>query len=251
MRGRYKQKRKRKKAKQDFPSQIVVDDPSCQEHPDNRKEDHVVEIEKNWKGLLKNKISDTAAAALFISVLALCAAFWQGCISRQTMRIDERPWLKIIPQMDVRGPQEGMAQLGTIKLLNSGKTPAKNIFVDVDIEKLPSNNNPSLDYNNPHVIAKTGMLYPGQETTPVDFIPVGTLRDLQMFYLIPINSDEMRRFSLGEMVFVVYVKASYTDFFHVEHWTHFCTWIANETVTKEPRQHNVNDCTEYNDTDNN
>jgi hypothetical protein len=95
------------------------------------------------------------------------------------------------------------------------------------------------------------MLYPNVETTPVDYIPVGTLRDPQTFYLVPISADEMKQFALGDMVLVIYVKASYTDFFRVQHWTHFCTWIANDTVSKEPRKYNVGACTTYNDTDDN
>jgi hypothetical protein len=68
MSGRHGHQRKKKKTERPSASQVVIEEAPCQEHPDNRKEDQVTDTNSNPKSLLRDKIFDTAAAAVFISI---------------------------------------------------------------------------------------------------------------------------------------------------------------------------------------
>src|ERR1700692_4794226 len=174
MSGRHGNKHKKKKTAHQPTSQVAIDEPPCQEHPDNRKEDHVAETAKNGKDLLRDKIFDTAAAAVFISVLALVAYFWQGCIMRRAMRVDQRAWVSI--PFPNSFPLNGTSIPVVTQIINSGKTPAKGLLVDIVATVFNKSDKPTVgDFSivHPHErLHAPGVVFP-HDPVPVDSF-VGT-----------------------------------------------------------------------------
>src|SRR5256885_11766673 len=124
MSGRHGNQRKKKKTEQQ--PAPVVKETLCKEHPDRREEANVKETDHNrqdWR---------FGAATLFISILALVAAFAQAYIMRQAMRLDQRAW--VAPQSLVIHPKSGEPIFAQAVIANSGKTFAFKVSTDFSLK---------------------------------------------------------------------------------------------------------------------
>lgn len=61
----------------------------------------------------------------------------------------------------------------------------------------------------------------------------------------------MKEYNAGDKYYIVYGKVTYTHFFKVPHWTHFCAWVAAPPKTTEMKAVKAKRCTLYNDVDDN
>jgi hypothetical protein len=74
------------------------------------------------------------ASAIFISILALFASFWQACLMRTAMRVDQRAWVSIsrLVQKSLTGGggDDAGKWVGAyeVQMSNSGKTPAIKFY---------------------------------------------------------------------------------------------------------------------------
>jgi len=84
----------------------------------------------------------------------------------------------------------------------------------------------------PVVRASTGALFPN--------VPAGQPIEY------PFSQSDLEDFKQGRAFVVVYGQATYSDFFHVGHWTKFCTFFGAITGGYTAKK-----CTDYNDIDEN
>ena len=131
---------------------------------DNKKEPSM-RFRERLRVLLERSSLTDRIIAFFTFVLA-CAAIYQFVImgnQLDTMRKDERPWLKIDFTLNTLQANQPIA--GTIHVVNNGKTPARAITADMAIERVRNGELPRLTYPLPHPRFTTGLLFPN---TPVD-----------------------------------------------------------------------------------
>jgi hypothetical protein len=189
------------------------------------------------------------AMAMFTAVLTIIAAVQACLISNQTdtMKKDQRPWIKMTNIPVSNTMNENTTIIGHLQLINSGKTPAKNVVVKISVQKFAKDHVPNCSYTLPQPNAVFGVLYPNAPTGAVESPPYGVQTKPGEFE--PFGLDDMKKFANWDLYYVVCAEATYTDFFHRGHVTHFCEWSAANSPT--PREFSARACTEYNSVDDN
>jgi len=83
-------------------------------------------------------------------------------VQRQ-MRQDQRAWIVFTPAPPV--VEDNGPFLQSFKFVNTGKTPAKRIWIDADIEVVKNADSPRLRYGHGHIhaITTTGIFYPNSD----------------------------------------------------------------------------------------
>jgi hypothetical protein len=188
--------------------------------------------------------------AIFTGVLA-CAAIYQFVImgnQLDTMRKDQRPWVKV---SFTPAPIQPLTPIGgTVHLVNNGKTPARGtVRGDFAVETVKNGEQPKLNYPAPHTKFTTGLITPNDIPTdvPVERARSGANKAPEADPLIASEFDD---FNQVKIFFVVYGTVYYADFFGTQHWTKFCTVILppnpppGSTMTGQS-------CTNYGDVDSN
>lgn len=218
-------------------------------NPSHSNRRHEKENSVSFREAVKRSSFTDWCIAAFTLVLTVVAIYQLIVTGGQldTMRKDQRPWLKIINATpDNIVLTEGQTALGSIQVLNSGKTPAKDVHLEVTMQKLRSDEIPSPDWGRPHVIASTGTVFPNVTSKPLAF-GLGK-EEINASGFTAITQDDVQQFDTGKVYFVVYGKAIYTDFFGTDHWTHFCVYRVNGNIDVSVP---ARPCTQYNDVDNN
>jgi hypothetical protein len=260
--GKGKYKRKRERAKQrahqqaeqtPFPDSVVVPTKEQGKTPKTTesKRSDKKESSMGLREMMKRSSFTDWCIMLFTGVLAVAAIYQFIIMGSQldTMRKDQRPWIKITFSADKIA---ALAPLGgTIHLVNSGKTPAKGIVHgEFVVEIIKNGNEPKLDYpSSPHAHFTTGMIVPNDAPNDVAVYrmreeansPSGAVADT-------LTVNEVEDFTGLKTFIIIYGTVHYADFFGADHWTKFCQPIirenANAVFTFRP-------CSNYGDVDSN
>jgi hypothetical protein len=228
MSGRHSNKRKAKKTAKPPATHVTVKESRCQEHPDDRTENDMEEITNNSKGfieLLKDKVFDTAAAAVFISVLALVAYFWQACIMRTAMRVDQRAWISLskISNSGKFASGESFAVGAAYK--NIGKTPAKNVYASVTIEPRVQGEEPRFERDTSNAVS-IGTMVPNSDYYGSVILTTCHLEggngERGPDFTCPLTDEEFRDVQNGSQTVYIHGRVSYEDVFDHPHWFRFC-----------------------------
>jgi hypothetical protein len=173
---------------------------------------------------------------LWIEGVALAAAILIGYIAIHqwyAMKVDERPWVRVwIDMAPVQTLNPSIS--GTLHILDSGKTPARKADGTYFIEKVTNGTNPTFPEGRPLHMVLTGTQFPSVQTdAPINFYPL--------------SQTELNDLNAKKIFFVIYGRFTYKDFFGTRHWTKFCQpWML-----VSPGYYTFQDCTEYNDIDDN
>jgi hypothetical protein len=258
--GKYKRKRERARQKAEEEvndiglsnSEAVA--PEKQPEPtkkSNAKGGDKKEIPMGFSEAVKRSSFTDWCIAAFTLVLSVVAIYQYIVMGGQldTMRKDQRPWLKVVSTADYTKIVENATVMGTTQVFNFGKTPAKNVFVEIAVERLQKDESPKLADDVLAMTAKEGVIFPN--ATDRDPIPFGIVKDAtQRSDFEPISKDDARKFAAGELFYVIYGRAVYTDFFKTQHWTQFCRWLATPPPPQEQtRTFTAARCIKYNDLD--
>jgi hypothetical protein len=241
MSGAHHNRHKKKKTTNHLAA-IPINTEAPRQNPENRNGDDVKDANHNPPGFLKDWRVD---AAILVSVLALLAYFTQACYMRKTMRVDQRAWISIpFPSFPLNGAFIPVA----MQIINSGKTPAKGLVVDVFASVLNKDDKTTVgDFSigHPHErLHAPGVVFP-RDPVPVN-ISVGTyLPEGGQDATVP---DEALRQDVasGKRYILFYGRATYQDVFEVEHYTQFCTGSGRGIPSNVLR-----DCLTYNAVDSN
>jgi len=240
MDGKHSNKHPNKKTEHHPALEPIAKKVMSQEHPDQKTTNYVKDTDRDPPR------SRIALAGLLISVLVLLVYFTQACFMRKAMRVDQRAWVSI--------PFPNSFQLTgasipvVTQIINSGKTPAKGLLVDVFASVLNKGDKVSVgDFSTGHPherLHAPGVIFP-HDPVPVN-ISVGTyLPDGGEQLTVP---DETLRQGIasGERFILFYGRATYHDVFEVEHYTQFCTGTGSGIPSDV-----LKDCLRYNDVDSN
>ncbi|MBZ5598559.1 MAG: hypothetical protein LAN83_09565 [Acidobacteriia bacterium] len=194
------------------------------------------------KSLIKNKVLDVA---VFISLLALFAYFWQACIMRRAMRVDQRAWVSI--PFPVNFPLNGTSIPANTQIKNSGKTPAKNAKGDVIATIFSQLDKPTIgDFSvgHPHEQLETpGVIFP-DAPVPVS-IYVGTYHATGK-EVTTVDEALRQDIYIGKRFILFYGRINYSDVYDIQHWTQFCTGSGSGIPSDL-----LKECLRYNDVDTN
>jgi hypothetical protein len=178
-----------------------------------------------------SKFTDWCVAG-FTFVLAVVAIYQFVVMNGQldTMRKDQRPWIKIA---FVQDKLTALAPLGgTIRLVNNGKTPAKGIIRgDFAVEIVQNGDQPKLDYPWPHTRFTTGMIMPNDAPNDLAVYRVRAEHNASGWVPDNLTLTEFNDFTAFKTFIVVYGTVHYSDFFGTDHWTKFCTPLVPERAT--------------------
>lgn len=179
-----------------------------------------------------------------------------AAINKQ-MRLDQRAWVTSTTKTPVLQDEGPIFQ--QFRLTNTGKTPAKNLRVEADIEVVPSRASPRLSYlAGPHTVIVLGILYPN---TPMD-VTVDRRQQGYSYLDKPYLLSHSEYLSLldGTSYVATYMLISYDDVFKVRHWQQLCVWNPVADPSTLPRtegkggmvietRFNALACSKYNDAD--
>jgi len=238
--GRHGHQRKKKKSKDLSAAPTGVHDVLCQEHPNHEEENDMKEAEKNPHSFLKDWRLDVTA---FISIIALFAYFTQACYTRKAMRVDQRAWVSV--PFPNTFPSNGAELQAITQIIDSGKTPAKEVQGDVIATVFKKDDNPTIgDFSIGHSHERfhaPGVVFPN---APIPItIPLGTYEAFGK-KIIPADETLRKDIDEGKRFILFFGRLTYSDVFGVEHFMQFCTGsghgIPSDTLTS---------CLRYNDLD--
>lgn len=190
----------------------------------------------------------TTAAAVFLFVQLLLSnqnlteTRKQTSLSRHTAEIDQRASVNVtyaFPATLVAGQGIG----AKLQLNNTGKTPAKHLFVAYVVELHRSIDSPSLKLGAGQT-GELGILFPNSPEA-VDAVILTGLGNPRFEKW---TAETIRQFNNAETYVAVFGAIAYDDVFNVPHWLKFCRWFH---TTLKSGSFGAKTCTEYNDTDNN
>lgn len=194
--------------------------------------------EKKWADIaLHNRI---LIGLTFGTVLAGTAVTWiygwQLNVMRQTLRTDQRPWIKVTADF---APIEPLKRVVVnVHTVNNGKTPAKTVEAHFIVQKIKNGFSPDFKYSVPHLRVRNGVFFPNVTHDAATY-------DLNA---PPLTQQEFDDYLARKIYFVMYANVEYADFFHIKHWTHICIFqqptSGDGGVTAYP-------CSQYNDVDDN
>jgi len=169
-----------------------------------------------------------------------------ACLSVKALRVDQRAWVSI--PFPKSFPLDGISIPIAIQIVNSGKTPAKGVLVDVFASVVSKDDKPTVgDFSigHPHErLHAPGVIFPN-DPVPVN-ISVGTyLAEGGEKATVP--DEALRQDIAGGRRFILFFgRATYRDVFGIEHYTQFCTG-SGPGIPSETLKH----CLNYNDVDSN
>jgi hypothetical protein len=253
--GKYKRKREdTKQHAQQETKQVPVSDSVVVPAEEKEKTPATTKPKRNGKkeslmGLREmiERPSLTDSCIMFFTGVLAAAAIYQFIImggQLDVMRKDQRPWIKLtFDRLNVKGVGSPIG--GFLRANNDGKTPAKQYAGKCAMEKVRIGDQPKLDYGNA-VNFTGGTIFPNDPQARACNIqqtiyhPTGPADEA-----VILTKTDSEDYANGRIVFVAYGSVSYSDFFHVQHWTKYCAFFAM------PEEVTVQNCTDYNDVDNN
>lgn len=157
-------------------------------------------------------------------------------------RTDERAWMGFSFMGGNLGLTIGQSFLVPTELLNSGKTPARQIMGDIVVRVIAKGETLDFDYTPGHgntaYQINAGTIFP-KGTIKESFEGLVHGRKEASF---DTYKTHIRRI-IGLRAFIaVYGDITYIDIFGASHWTHYCRYVTAPALISEQ-------CTKYNDTD--
>jgi hypothetical protein len=185
----------------------------------------------------------------------------QLAVAERQIRIDQRPWLKIIFLGD--DPDHAKEAYNTttqvvggplkipLRIVNAGKTPAFHIIGDFVIELVPVGEEPNIPRRRDGrklaaQRARTSIIYQGSGGF-LD-VPVKRIGNVGNGKLeeVPVSLEESHRIDSKTAYAVVWGRVRYSDAFGVSHWTKYCNAIMAGASYVDS-----NKCSNYGGMDNN
>jgi hypothetical protein len=261
--GKYNRKREhaRQKAEQEvskirFPDAEVVSpekQPKTAQKSNPQRSDKK-EIPMGFRESVKRSSFTDWCIASFTLVLSVVAIYQYVVMGGQldVMRKDQRPWIKLA--FNTLTLKVGSPIGGNLHTTNNGKTPAKKFEGKFAIEKVKNGEQPRLDYGTSWVKFTGGAVFPNDpQVQAVNMTQTVNHPSGPAYEAVTLNQVDWDDYTRGNIFFVAYGSISYSDFFRVQHWTKYCTFVGapESPATVSPKQFTAQNCTDYNDVDDN
>jgi hypothetical protein len=190
------------------------------------------------------QMTNAARTARAAQIQAEAAQAGVKAIQRQ-MRQEQRAWINLTVNL----PQEfkeNEGVTGSIHLINTGKTPAKNLVGQFVIEEVKNGESPIFIYSGiARTIMSAGSVFPNSTldgTVPWSHKAQGTTNVGPTI----VNTADIKNLTDGKVFFVIHGRIDYRDVFNAPHWVTVCGWTAAPA-----RNYTAKKCSDYNNVDNN
>ena len=235
---KHPRKRRKKKQREDKPGLVqegdaVVSNNKGHENPDIR-----------W--------IDRPRTMNILTLLILCSyvvlafiSFRQLRLTQQSLRTDERPWVKISSKVKVEGLVEDVPLSAIMEFKNVGKTAAKDVYMEIVMQVTPNGSIPNFGFEGPAVRNTMGAMFPNDPLT----LPIAPFTQTGKGQYQPLNLShhDLEELQAGRAYIMVYAQVFYYDIFGVQHWTRSCGW---HSVPPVEGKYTARECTAYNSIDN-
>jgi hypothetical protein len=210
---------------------------------------------KFWTGyqpMEKTTFVMTVFAVIYsITTLGL---YWIATRQLDVMRKDQRAWLEFKAQSDTPVSDKVTVQIITgqpvtypLRIINIGKTPARNIAIKVFLDIVDASQEPPLDRVEsaeagspyPFGVIRAGIVFPNTD------LKQRIVRIMKGGAPLVATDSEVSAVRDGKAYLAVYGIIRYDDIFKIHHWTRFCDWKALNGTFEALR------CTQYNSVDDN
>jgi hypothetical protein len=180
-------------------------------------------------------------------------------VERQ-MRQDQRPWVALsFNWPTVKGANgepvgslvrvtENQPLAVPIRVINTGRTAARNVIARIYVEVVNTSESPKLDsaVETSAWGFTAGIFSPNAPSESLAYRQLPDKTGLEaMSNLTPAENQEL---SSGRAYLAMYGKITYRDIFNIPHWTKFCVWTP---LNPAPRYYTSKKCSDYNGVDNN
>lgn len=163
--------------------------------------------------------------------------------SNRNFRTDERAWLGLsFTGANIR-LTVGQSFFVLVQVINTGKTPAKNVTGMIAIDVIKRGEKIDFSYAPGHANYRieAGAIFPqGSITESFEAIHHGSDRAEATVITAPLLAAIMK----NQTVAVIHGRIDYSDIFGTKHWTTYCRYVFNPSLISP-------ECTRYNDTDQN
>lgn len=199
-------------------------------------------------------------ATLVVVAAYTSITFWQACSTSQAVSdssehfvLDERPWITITYDTAPIGINSPV--VSRFHIVNTGKTAAKNLSVDANIEIVSAKEAPTFNKRGVNVVVQNIML----PNSPSD-ANIGRRQrtDSRRDEPVVLSEAEYNSLRQGDSYMATYADVTYSDLFGISHWQRFCGWNAYfagqasaQGVPMLDKYFNSFTCVSYNDADNN
>jgi hypothetical protein len=159
-------------------------------------------------------------------------------ITKAVMQLDQRAWLgveSIRPEPLI--PEIGKTFVVTMKVRNTGKTPARKITSRGRGEPVPKGGKPNFFYENIEPFA--AHLMPGGESS----VPIAPMTVPGTNTSVVVNKDIRDGLIAGTITVFVHGRLEYEDIFGKPHWVTYCASLF------VPFNGQLGFCPDHNDTD--
>ncbi len=216
--------------------------------PTRRKED---KSDEDWHAALKRRIV-IAAKFIFqwralegvgiIAVIGYTAlTYLQWSDLRRNFETDERSWARVIHGED-QALTDTKELSSSLTLINSGKTPARQITVNCVMNILRASDPITFTFNNYHQLTLAPIVFPGNDK--IENVLCGLLDANEK--TVQITQPQREGLASGDLYMISYGTIDYRDQFGW-HWSHFCWW--RQFATPGAHKFDAFPCTAFNDTD--
>jgi hypothetical protein len=159
-------------------------------------------------------------------------------ITRQ-MLVSERAW--VTPTIDIdEHPAIGQPFGATVHYENTGVTPAKTVYTQIAVHKVPANESPVFTYEAGVTNQLIGLLFP-KVKLDLDAGFNGAIEK------VPLSEEDFRQLTDGSAYVVAYLKITYTDVFGTSRFVTMCGWRGYKAAAN----YSSRDCVNYDAGDNN
>jgi hypothetical protein len=156
---------------------------------------------------------------------------------------DERAWMGVSFGQGNISLADGQPFSVPLTFINTGKTPAKNVEGWIVVGIFDNGERLDFKYRHGHAHYRIhgGTIFPnGPMTESFQGIKHGK-KHAEPILITPSNRENV---SSGRAFLIIHGKIAYTDIFGIKHWTTFCRFANQPSLISE-------ECTRYNDTDDN
>jgi hypothetical protein len=189
----------------------------------------------------QNSIRKAAWCAFIAAAIYAGITFVQWRDANSNFKRDERAWMAFKFLEGNLTLTIGQSFLVPTELVNTGKTPAKNVHGNIVVGVFKKGERLNFDYSPGHANYKinAGTIFPsGRIAESFEAIQHGQERAEAIIFTAPLKDDIFS----GESVIVVHGRIVYDDIFGAEHRTTYCRYVLHPELISE-------DCTRYNDTE--
>lgn len=176
---------------------------------------------------------------IFTGVIAVATVIYAVVSSRQlavmhqqleNSQLDQRAWVGPVEAIMPKAGEKPEPHLG-VKIMNSGKTPARRLLTKISTQYLPAEAEFAPSYKDNSVKPGVSVIQPGMRINLFSLATLGVMT--------PQEIDGVRT---GRNILYLYGLITYEDIFGRPHSTRFCLYLQSDLS-------GFNACSTYNDAD--